>query len=1048
MGTLLLFPVFCYAQTTLSGRLLDDNDSPIGNASIRSVVYETQWIVDREGKFEIVAQPTDTLSFRAIGYGEIRMATTDFPENGIVRLPKENNVLEDVEIVHTGFQSLKKEQITGAVDIISEDLLNRTTGTDFLSRIEGLTPGLQFNKGVAAETDPFLIRGRSTFTAEAQPLIVLDDFPYEGELHDINPNDVASVTVLKDAAAASIWGARAANGVIVVKTKEGRGSRTKIEFKTDIALESRPDLQHIDWITASEMIDFEKQRFAEGGYDNLLEGPYYGRGITPVLELLFKQRGNPDDHAIDGQIEAFKEHDVRKDMAKYLYRSAPRQQYHVGLSGSTDNLNYMFSAGYYDQAATLRGTNQNRFTLRSNNTFKIAPFLDIQHTLQFTRSENRSGDNPGYAIGGIYPYAQLVDDAGNPANLYLDYPKAYLDTLGGGELLDWTYNPVRDLTTVDNRTKNNNITTGLGINVKPFTGLTVAARYQYQYGKTETANNNGADSYSTRTLVNRFSYYENNQWNRPIPIGGILDYSNTSLVSHQGRIQADYSATWKEKYSLDAIGGYEIRSRTEDGQRGRLYGYYPERMTTIPTIDYVRNYTILTTGTTARISPVGSVSKMTDNFLSWYGNATFGYHNSVFLSGSVRKDQANLFGVAANAKGAPFWSTGIRWEIGKLPALEKSSIDRLALRFTYGINGNVSRSASALTTMYYVNYTGSGLPGGALNSPPNRNLRWERVLSSNLGLDFSLWSGTLYGSVDYYHKNGRDLLSEAPVDPTLGVSHFFGNIASMDGKGVDVILTSRNLKNVISWNTTLNLSYTQGRVREYLMPVGNVPTVYLSGTTIAPIEGKPLYSLFSYPWAGLDPENGDPLGYLEGAVSKDYQNITTGTRIEEMVFNGPVQAPWYGSLRNDFRYKGIGLSINVSYKFGGYFRALSYASSNLLTGFNTHSDFSKRWQKPGDEEITQIPSFDPEDVEGRGMFYRYSDVLALRSDNIRLEDILLSYDIKPSRFLGVGFGQMRCFVQVQHINLAWLGNERKIDPYFNNVPLQGASFIAGINLSL
>lgn len=1040
-----LFPILSYSQVDLSGEIINEKNHPLEGVTIQSKMLGVTWVSDALGKFRISIKPIDTLVFKSIGYEEYRISVIDFPKSGTIILKSEDMLIESIEVVHTGFQNVRKDQVTGSVNFIPEELLNRTSGLTILSRLEGLSPGLQFNKGLASETDAFLIRGRNTFTADSQPLIVLDDFPYEGDLNSINPEDVASVTILKDAAATSLWGARAANGVIVIKSKEGGGTKRKIEIKTDMALEKRPDIYNLKWINSTELIEFEKKRFEEGAYDNYLQGPYYDKSITPVLELLFENRKNPNDESLI-RIEEFKNKDVRKDISKHLYRNSIGTQNHIGISGNTNQLNYMVSAGFYDYSTTLKGENHNRLTLRTNNTYKISSFMDIQQYLQYTKTAKNAGENPGYLIRGIYPYASLVDDKGLPSNLYLDYPKAYLDTLGGGELLDWTYNPVRDLNTVENNEHYNNITTGVNINVKPTRNINFSLRYQYQHGKTDNENNRGAESYYTRMLINRFSFYENNQWNRPIPIGGILDYTNKTHISHQGRIQIDYSKKWNKGLSLDAIGGYEIRNKIESGRSGGIYGYSPERASTIPTIDYVNNYTLLTTGTSSKISPIGSVFKRTDNFLSWYGTGTLGFQDIIFLSASTRKDQANLFGVATNAKGSPFWSLGAKLELSKLSALENLITDHLSVRFTYGVNGNVSRSASAETTIQYVNYARTGLTSAILNTPPNKHLKWERVLSKNWGVDFSLLSGYIYGSIDYYHKDSRDLLAESPLDPTLGMNSFFGNVGSMNGKGFELILTSLNLKNPIYWTSTLNLSYTQAKVSEYLMPVSNVPTVYLSGTTVAPIVGKPLYALFSYPWAGLDSQNGDPLGYLNNEISKDYQSITQGTRINEMIFNGPIQSPWYGSFRNDFKYKNFGLSINVGFKFGGYFRANSYNSYDLMPGFNTHSDYSQRWKKPGDEKHTQIPSFDTEGIEGRGMFYRFSDILALKSDNIRLEDILLNYQFVPSNFLKQKVNHIKVFAQIQNVNLVWLKNEKNIDPYYNDIPRQGVSLITGIKV--
>ncbi len=1031
-----------YAQKILNGRVTNIKGQALLHTTVRNLTSNNATSTDSDGKFSIAANPKDSIRIMILGYEPQTMATKDWPADGIIRLASKIVMLEDVEVVHTGFQRLRKDQITGSVDVISEKMLNRTAGTNILSRIEGLSPGIQFNKGDAAETDAFLIRGRSTISAEAKPLIVVDDFPYEGEISQINPSDVASVSILKDAASASIWGARAGNGVIVIKTKQGLSNKLKIDFKSDFALQNKPDLNNLNWIGSADMIQFEKLRFAQGAYDNLLNGPYYLTPITPVVELLFQKRNNPNDATIDAQIEQMKSNDVRKDMAQYLYRPRFRQQYHVAISGRSKQVSHMTSVGYFKELSNLRGTADDRLTIRTNNTFRLSPIIELSHNLQYTHTRQQANANPGYLIMDnreIYPYASLVGVDGSPKNVYLNHPKAYLDTVGAGHLKDWSFNPVRDLNTVDNKVAGYNLTNSIALAIKPITDLSVSLRYQYQIGSNGNDNHYKGDSYLVRRLSNQYAYKKNGNWTSAIPEGGILDFNESTLQSHQGRLQLDYNKRINTDMRLDAIAGYEIRSKIERGKYGRYYGYVNDRMSVVRDVDYITNFTLLSNGALAKVPAVSGVNKRTDNFLSWFGNAVVSYKDRLFISGSVRKDEANLFGVETNAKGTPFWSAGLRYETGLL--------DRLALRASYGVNGNISRMATAMTTIQYISYTISGLPAATLNSPPNKSLRWEKINTANFGADFSVFKNRLSGSLDYYLKNGRDLLSQAPMDPTLGITSFFGNVASMDGHGWDLTLQSRNMESAVTWNTFLNLSYTNSKVKKYLMPKSASPFPYLGSSGISPLEGKPLYAVFSYPWKGLDPTNGNPQGIANGEVSEDYKSILNNTRIEDMVYNGPMQSPWYGSLRNEWTYKDVGLSVNLSFKFGGFFRTTSFFSSTLLAGFSGHADYAKRWQASGDEQNTAVPSLDLTGNSDRDQFYKYSSVLVQKSDNIRIEDILLYYSLLPETTRRWGIQNARFFAQVQSPNWAWIGNNMGIDPYFNNMPKSRPTYVFGISFT-
>lgn len=1039
-----------YCQKNISGRIIDDKEELLHNATVRNLTSNVTVSTNIAGRFSIIANDTDSLRIALLGFESKIIAINDWPENGIILLTRKVFVLDDVEVVYTGFQRLRKDQITGAVDVISEKMLNRTTGTNILSRIEGLSPGIQFNKGDAAETDAFLIRGRSTISAEAKPLIVVDDFPYEGDIGQINPNDVASVSILKDAASASIWGARAGNGVIVIKTKQGLNDKLKVDIKSDFAIQNKPDFDNLKWIKSADMIEFEKQRFTQGAYDDLLNGPYYLTPITAVVELLFKKRNNPNGDILDEQIEQMKSKDVRDDIATHLYRPSFRQQYHMSISGRAKQHAHMTSVGYFKELATLRGKADQRLTIRTNNTFRFSPMIELTHSLQYNHLKQKTNANPGYLITNnreIYPYASLVDPDGNPNNLYLNYPKAYLDTIGGGDLSDWSFNPVRDLNTVENKMSGYNLTNNIALIIKPVSDLSVSIRYQYHVGSDDNDRHYRQESYFTRSLFNQYAFKKNGNWISAVPEGGILDYNESTLRSHQARAQVDYNKKFNDVFRLDGIGGYEIRSKVEQGKYGRFYGYVDDRMSVSRNVDYITNYVLLSSGASAKVPAIVGVNKNTDNFLSWFANAVFSYKDQLFISGSVRKDEANLFGVETNAKGTPFWSTGLRWELGNLAVFKNRLLNRMALRATYGVNGNVSRLATALTTIQYISYTQSGLPAATLNSPPNKNLRWEKINTANFGIDFSLFDSRLLGSFDYYIKNGRDLLSQAPMDPTFGVTSFFGNVASMDGKGWDLTLQSRNLKSVVSWNTFLNLSYSSSTVKKYLMPKSTSPMPYLGSSGISPLEGKPLYAVFSYPWMGLNPSNGNPQGNYQGEISEDYKNILINTAIENMVFHGPMQSPWYGTIRNEWEYKNIALSVNLSFKFGGYYRVPSFFSSNLLAGFSGHSDYTKRWQAIGDEVKTEVPSLDLNRNADRDSFYKYASVLVQKSDNIRVEDILIYYSLVPKSMLKWGVENARVFAQIQSPNWAWIGNKSGIDPYFNNVPKSQPIYAFGLSFT-
>src|SRR5690606_32083930 len=239
---------------------------------------------------------------------------------------------------------------------------------------------------------------------------------------------------------------------------------------------------------------------------------------------------------------------------------------------------------------------------------------------------------------------------------------------------------------------------------------------------------------------------------------------------------------------------------------------------------------------------------------------------------------------------------------------------------------------------------------------PNSRLRWERTNVFNLGVDFGLWQGRLKGVLEYYSKNIKDILAEAPVDPTFGISSFYGNVASMEGEGFEIELSSFiPLSTSWRWDGSLLFSYAQTRVTDYLLPTPGTADFLNAGSIITPIVEKPLYSIYSYRWAGLDSETGDPQGYLNDEISKDYGEISN-TPPQQLVFHGPVQPPYFGAFRNTFSWKALSVSIGVNYHFGHFFRRRSINYTSLFRNWTGHSDYANRWRKPGDEAHTDVPS--------------------------------------------------------------------------------------------
>jgi hypothetical protein len=506
---------------------------------------------------------------------------------------------------------------------------------------------------------------------------------------------------------------------------------------------------------------------------------------------------------------------------------------------------------------------------------------------------------------------------------------------------------------------------------------------------------------------------------------------------------------------MTAIAGYEIRSMENTARFERQYGFNPENNSYIKDIDYSSRYaTWQLINPPAPIPGEASPTGLTDHFISYYTNASYTWHDVLIVSGSAREDFANLFGANTNQKKVPLWSAGLAWQINNSEFYNWKAFSSLKLRATYGRGGNISRQASAYTTAIYVPFSAIGTPGniGLIQGLSNPNLRWEQVGMFNLGLDFVSKNKIIAGSIEYYHKKATDLMAPVEGDPTLGLVQtpgqpgiYYGNTASMQGSGIDLQLETHNLNGKLRWTTNFILSRNTSRITKYLLPVTNGYT-YLDQTAISPLIGKPLYAIYSYRWAGLDPTNGDPQGYYNGKTSKDWTSIWSKTSIDGMVYNGPSQPTVYGALRNTFRWRAFTASFNISYKFGYYFRRPSINYTGLFQTWVGHGDYARRWRNPGDEHNTFVPSVsDP--VPDRDLFYLNSSVLVERADHIRLEDVQLSYELNRSRYGWLPFNNIRLYTYLSNLGVLWTANKERIDPYYINIPPEGKRISVGLNVN-
>ncbi len=1033
----------------IKGKVTNEKGESVEGVTVTIKGSKIATSTNSNGEFSIKNNGEEAvLVFTSVNMETFELKVKD-QEEIIVKLKTKITEMGGVTI-NTGYQRLSPERTTGSISQVNNDLLNRSVATNVLSHIENVLPGILFDHGDAARNDQLLIRGRSTIFSNAAPLIVLDNFPYDGDINNINPNDVESISILKDAGAASIWGARAGNGVIVITTKKSKTNKTQVEFNSNVSVSGKPDIYALNALSSTDYINLEKYLFSNNYYSSAFASSAH-LPISPVVELLNQAKNGLISQSVaNSQIDAFKNYDVRKDINKFFYKKSLNQQYGVNFSGNSSNFNYYFSTGWDHNLPTLVSNSYDRITIRSENVYKLNSNLQAELGFNFTQSTNKSGNNPGYTIPGyLYPYDRFVDDQGNllPLNNY--YRKIFTDTAGGG-LLSWKYKPIEDIGYTKNKTKSNDYVINTGIKYRITKEINIEFKYQYENSLNTTSSLYLDSSFFSRDLTN--TYYQPQANNKfPVPIGGIIDNSNYEIVSHQGRAQINYSQIFSSKNQISALAGWEIKDMKTTGGFNREYGYHQQGSFTNPQLDFYDFFTQYNNSiASSQIPNPQSVSSTLDRFISYFANASYTFNNKYTLSASGRNDAANLFGINTNQKGVPLWSGGVGWNISKEPFYKSKLIPYLRFRGTYGYNGNFSRLASAFTTVNFGSSNTTSAIMATIQTPPNADLRWEQVRIMNLGFDFEFKNKVLVGSIEYYKKNAKDLIAPAFVDPTLGIGSgsitTYKNVASMIGHGFDVDLTSCNLEKKLKWYTDYVFSYANTEVYNYSIPVSSKGSTYLNAyQVINPIVGKPVYAMYSYRWAGLDPQTGDPQGYLGKTVSKDYTKIYSNTPLDSLIYNGPIQPKYFGSIRNAFVWKNISLSFNISYKFDYYFRKNSVNYSTLFSGWywNGSGDYSKRWQNPGDEKITNVPSVVYPANALRDNFYQFSEILVEKADNIRLEDIRVDYSFSRLQYPKLPFNRITVYIYANNLGVLWVANKDKIDPYYNGLPKTGMSMTVG-----
>jgi len=1091
-------------QKTIQGKVLDENRKPLASATVH-VIGGIMTTTNPDGMFTLENVGNDaTIRITYMGYDTRTIKASGIKGFLEVIMRQSENTLSEANVVSAGYYQLPKERATGSFAHVDNELFNRNVGPDVITRLKGVTTSTIFAEvnqvprymspadntgGVIRKVNVLnrlQIRGISTLTIQTPfdagtpgriPLVILDNFPYEGDINQLNPNDVESVTLLKDAAAASIWGSRASSGVIVITTKKGALEQPlRISVNSNVTIKERPNLFYAPFMNSSDYIDIEKYNFENGVYDLL--DPVF-ESVSPVVDLLFKKRALPSNDqagraALDAQIDQYRGYDRRKDISKYLYRNAVLQQYSANLSGGGRQFSYFFSGGYDHNTDSEVNVYYRRKNLRSSMNFKPLKNLDLNADIRYMNGLYHSpgGFDSDQRIlldldtKNPYPYLRLVDENGEPIeadNAFVAGNRNYRHTAGNGRLLDWRYFPLNEISSTYGESNNQEILMNFGVNYTIIPAIKASLNYQYSNSNDEAIQFVSRNSYFMRDFVNSHATYDKLDVTAPatfhIPIGDGIQQRSNPRTSNSLRGQLNFDKTFNKMHQVNALIGLERSEAEITGSAFiyQLYGYSndPTRSSSVP---YGQNVSLLN-GLAGEYEFSGATAlnpTFIDRKTSAFMNASYSYANRYILTVSARNDASNIYGIAASDRIKPNWSIGGAWNVHQERFFIPGLLQTLKLRATYGYMGNINNTIAAYPIINYsAPHNITKLPFATVGTAPNSGLEPERTGMFNVGADFSLKGNRLSGTLEWYQKSSKNLIAPTPVDNSVGYQSVMANSANLKTNGVDVELRSINVQNsTFQWTSNLLFSYTRSKVTKYLLHNGELAERYIpryGSGLILPVyrEGYDPFSIYTFRFAGLEAQTGDPLGYdINGNISKDYSSIVRFSKFKDLEFHGPINPVYYGAFRNTVQWKSFSLSANILYNFKYKLsRGIGAGQSNLFvsTGYS-YPDYANRWQKPGDEnKFNVVPSIRPGERDPyRDQFYGASSARVISGDHIRLEDIRLDYRIPTFNKV---LRHLQVYCNITNLGIIWRANKFGIDPGSLYEPPAPKTYTLGFNAS-
>ena len=1020
---LLLWSGIVSAQSmkTVTGTVLEEDGQPALGVTVMIKGTTIGMVTDHNGTFSLRVpdKQGQILVFSCIG-----KVTQEHPLN---RDNYRITLLDDSEeligaVVNTGYQKLDRRMSASAISSIAGEDVLQNNAISLDNMLQGKIPGLMVlgSSSTPGAATKIRIRGTSTISGNREPLWVVDgvilDDPVSlstEELNDLdnvnlignaisglNPIDIESIDVLKDASATAIYGVRAANGVIVVTTKKGRTGTPRVNYAGSVTVTERPGYNRLQRMNSQERVDVSREieqkgltyRFvpARVGYEGLLYD-LYDKNIDYDT---FREK------VADMEV-------LNTDWFDAIYRTSVSQRHNVSISGGTNTLNYYVSGSFNKENANVKGTGVTSYNVMAKTQ---ARFRDnLIGTFQ-VRANTSAKD---YLHSSISPYGYAYNTS-RAIPLYNEDGSLAFYNKSMGNQNPLTYNVLHEIAHSGQTINNDGANFNANLEWTVITGLRLTGTLAMNIANTTQKSWFDEQTYAAASMrmLPLGVEFPTDDPTEPfrasqcrLPYGGELRSADSRNFGYTARFQTDYNKLFNGRHNMTLAAGTEARSTRYTGISTVQWGYLPDRGEKFVQINPAEWPAY---GQMVLESP-DVVTNRLSNYLSFYAIASYAYRSRYIINANVRADGSNKFGQDKSTRFLPIWSVSARWNIMNEPFFKDVMwMNELALRTSYGIQGNVSddQTPNMIIKMGGLDpFSGDYI--STISKLPNRFLKWEKTNSFDVALDFSFLDNRLGGTVEYYYKTGHDQIVSTPVSPTTGSSTMSLNVGDIMNKGYEFILNAVPVRTKdFRWSVSLNSARNINRVTRGGAQNGYTWEDYVNGRAV--LKGYALNSFFAYKYAGLN-EQGLPT-FKDTEEGED----TTFEQMMDQVFDlaGNRVPLMQGGFSSNFSWKGLTLGLFFSYQLGAKGR-LNYLYSNSGQYLpnpeqNMSSEFVDRWRQPGDEQTTDIPALSTNNMSFTSLFgsrrqykiadngwqmYNQSDLRVVRTDFLRLRSAYLRYNL-------------------------------------------------------